>query len=52
MAFNAKYISDVLGVITSDQVALELNGPAQPGVVKPLDGTDYLHVMMPMSIPR
>jgi len=29
-----------------------LLGPAQPGVVKPLDGTDYLHVMMPMSIPR
>ncbi len=52
VAFNAKYISDVLGVITSDQVALELNGPAQPGVVRPLDGTDFLHVMMPMSIPR
>ena len=52
VAFNARYISDVLNVITSGQVALELNGPAQPGVVKPLDGTDYLHVMMPMSIPR
>jgi DNA polymerase-3 subunit beta len=52
VAFNAKYISDVLGVITSYQVALELNGPAQPGVVRPQDGTDFLHVMMPMSIPR
>jgi len=27
-------------------------GAAQPGVVKPLDGTDFLHVMMPMSLPR
>lgn len=52
IAFNAKYIADVLGVISSGQVALELNGPAQPGVIRPLDGTDYLHVMMPMSVPR
>ncbi len=52
VGFNVKYIAEVLGVIESDQVALELGGPAQPGVVKPLDGTDYLHVMMPMSIPR
>jgi len=52
VAFNVKYIGDVLGVIRSGQVALELGGPAQPGVVKPLDGTDYLHVMMPMSIPK
>lgn len=52
IAFNAKYIAEVLGVIGSSQVALELNGAAQPGVVKPLDGTDFLHVMMPMSLPR
>ncbi len=52
IAFNAKWISDVLNVIGSSQVALELNGPAQPGVVKPLDGTDFLHVIMPMSVPR
>ena len=52
VAFNVKYIGEVLNVIHSNQVALELLGPAQPGVVKPLDGTDYLHVMMPMSIPR
>lgn len=53
VGFNVKYISEVLAVLGSGtQVALELGGPAQPGVVKPLDGTDYLHVMMPMSIPR
>ncbi|HZS91885.1 MAG TPA: DNA polymerase III subunit beta [Chloroflexota bacterium] len=52
IAFNVRYIAEVLGVISSGQVALELNGPTQPGVVKPQDGTDFLHVMMPLSIPR
>ena len=52
VAFNVKWMSDVLNVIRSGQVSIELLGPAQPGVVKPLDGTDYLHVIMPMSIPR
>jgi DNA polymerase-3 subunit beta len=52
IAFNVRYIAEVLGVISSGQVALELNGPTQPGVVRPQDGSDFLHVMMPLSIPR
>ena len=52
VAFNFKYITEVLGVISSGQAALEVSGPTQPGVVKPLDGSDFLHVMMPLSLPR
>ncbi len=50
--FNVRYITEVLAVLNTPQVALELNGPASAGVFKPIDSTDYMHLMMPMSSPR
>ena len=50
--FNVRYISEVLGVLSAGEVSLELNGPASAGLIKPLDATDYMHLMMPMSSPR
>ncbi len=50
--FNVKYIADVLGVLDAAQIRLELNGPAAAGMIKPVDATDYMHLMMPMSSPR
>jgi len=46
--FNVKYLTDVLGVIGTAEVALELNTPQQPGVVKPVAESDYVYVIMPM----
>ncbi len=34
--FNVKYLTDVLGVIDTPQVALELNSPQSPGVIRPV----------------
>ena len=31
-------------------VRLELNGELDPGVIRPVDGEDYLGVVMPMRI--
>ncbi|HEU5439504.1 MAG TPA: DNA polymerase III subunit beta [Ktedonobacterales bacterium] len=52
--FNVKYLTDVLGVIDSGDVALELNTPQQPGVVKPVGalGDKYVYVIMPMHSTR
>jgi DNA polymerase-3 subunit beta len=50
IAFNAKYLADVLGVITTGQVAVELQSPANPGVIKPVGKDDYVHVIMPMHL--
>lgn len=50
VAFNAKYLLDVLGAVGSDQVALELSGAASPGVFRPVDDTPFTHVIMPMHI--
>jgi len=52
IAFNARFLSDVLGVLNAPQVALETTGSASPGVVKPVGRDDFTHVIMPMHIGR
>jgi DNA polymerase-3 subunit beta len=46
--FNSRYISDVLGVVQSDQVGLDISGPHSAAVFRPIDSADYTHVVMPM----
>ncbi len=50
IAFNAKYMTDVLGAISTGQVAIELQSPSNPGVIKPVGTDDYVHVIMPMHL--
>lgn len=50
IAFNAKYLMDVLGVIDTDNVALEVTTPSSPGVIRPSNKEDYIHVIMPMFV--
>ncbi len=48
IAFNARYLLDVLQNVDADQFALELNGPLSPGVFKPVGDDQYVHVVMPV----
>jgi DNA polymerase-3 subunit beta len=48
IAFNARYLADVLTNVTAEQFALELNGPLSPGVFKPIGDDRYVHVVMPV----
>jgi DNA polymerase III subunit beta len=48
--FNVKYLSDVLSVLDTPEVSLELVNAAKPGVIKPVGGGDYTYVIMPMSV--
>jgi DNA polymerase-3 subunit beta len=50
--FNVKYLSDILSVIDTLQVALELTSGARPGVIRPVGPADYTYVIMPMSSNR
>ena len=50
IGFNARYMIDLLGPMGTDKVSLELNGELDPGVIRPVDGEDYLGVVMPMRI--
>jgi DNA polymerase-3 subunit beta len=50
IAFNGKYLTDVLGVLPEAQVALEVTNPSSPGGVKPVGTDNYVHVIMPMFV--
>lgn len=52
IAFNAKFIIDVLSQIDQPQVVLETTHPTRPGAWRPVGGGDYLHVIMPMHPPK
>ncbi len=48
IAFNARYLTDVLQNVDAEQFALELNGPLSPGVFRPVGDDRYIHVVMPV----
>jgi len=52
IAFNIRYLIEVLNVIREDRVVLETSGPTAPGVVRPAGRDDFIHVIMPMSTAR
>jgi DNA polymerase-3 subunit beta len=50
VAFNAKYLIDVLSIIDSPQLALETSTSSSPGVFRPIGDDNFIHVIMPMHI--
>jgi DNA polymerase-3 subunit beta len=50
IGFNVRYLLDALNALPEDEVALELGGQLDPGVVKPVGATDFIGVIMPMRI--
>ena len=50
IAFNGRYLADVLGVLGEQQVALEVTTPSSPGVIRPVGVDNYTHVVMPMFV--
>ncbi|PZC45643.1 MAG: DNA polymerase-3 subunit beta [Chloroflexi bacterium] len=50
IAFNARYLIDVLAVIDKAEVAVEITTPSSPGVFKPVGSDSYVHVVMPMFV--
>ena len=54
IAFNAKYLIDVLSQIDQPQIVLETSEATRPGTLRPVGmGEDeFLHVVMPMHPPK
>jgi len=50
IAFNVKYLSEVLSVLHQSQVALEVTTPSSPGTIRPIGVDNYVHVIMPMFV--
>ena len=52
IAFNVRFLVDVLSVIDAPNVALETTGTSSPGLICPIGSEDFLHVIMPMHLGR
>ena len=52
IAFNAKYMIDVLAIIDTPQVILETTVESSPGVLKPIGDEEFTHIIMPMHLNR
>jgi len=50
IAFNGRYLIDVLSVLREPQVELETTNPSSPGVIRPVGVDNYTHVVMPMFV--
>ena len=52
IAFNVRYMIDVLSVISAPQVALDTTSSSSPGVIRPVGEEDFVYVVMPMHLGR
>ena len=50
IAFNSRYLIEVLQVLDSERVAIETTSPSSPGVLRPVGDDTYVHVVMPMFV--
>ena len=50
IAFNVRFLREVLEVIKTPNVVLETTAGTSPGVIKPAGEMNFLHVIMPMHL--
>lgn len=52
IAFNVRYLIDVLGVISQDRIMLGTTRSDKPGMIQPVGDSSFTYVIMPMHIGR
>ena len=50
IAFNVRFLREVLDVVGTANVSLETNTDTSPGLIRPVGEEDFLHVIMPMHL--
>ncbi len=50
IAFNVRFLREVLEVIKTPEVALETTVDTAPGIIRPVGDENFLHVIMPMHL--
>ncbi len=50
IAFNVRYLTEIVNVLGRGKVALEVTNSSSPGVFRPADSDHYVHVVMPMYV--
>lgn len=50
IAFNAKYVLDLLTALQKEDIVFEMTGPLNPGVFKIKEDNSFLHLIMPIRV--
>jgi len=50
VGFNARYVIDVLSVLSCEEIVIEIADELSPGLIRPKDDPDFTAVVMPMRI--
>lgn len=50
IAFHPKYLLDLLSNVKVDKLLIETGGSLKPCVVRPVDDTTFMHLIMPLTI--
>ena len=50
IGFNNTYLTDCLKTVDVDEVNIELNGPISPIIIKPLEGDNFIFLIIPMRL--
>lgn len=52
IAFNSKYLNDVLKAVDEEEVVLELTSNIRPCIIKPVGNDRYLYLVLPVRIAK
>jgi DNA polymerase-3 subunit beta len=50
IAFNGKYLQDVLQAMDGGEISLQTSGPSSQGAFRPVGAENYVHIIMPMFV--
>ncbi|MFH1280477.1 MAG: DNA polymerase III subunit beta [Candidatus Beckwithbacteria bacterium] len=50
IAFNSRYLLEILSLIKAERLTLSMSGPLSPGVFKEVPDKDFLHIIMPVRV--
>ena len=50
IAFNVRFLREVLEVVKTPEIALETSVDTAPGIIRPVGDENFLHVIMPMHL--
>lgn len=51
IGFSSKFLSEMLSVLSSDDVTLKMSQPNRPGILEPIDGLDAEENILMLSMP-
>ncbi len=52
IAFNVKYLTDVLKVLSDEKIVFSLTEELKPASIRPLDSTNYEYIVLPVRLPQ